>query len=86
MSLAAVEVKIKDLWEDLTGEAKADIQEALDDARAEEQEVSAQVKAAIAKAKEDVNSALASAEAGAVSDVIAELEQKVIAILENLAK
>lgn len=89
MSLAAVEVKIKDLWEDLTGEAKADIEQALDDAKAEEQEVVQQVKAAITEAKLDAEAVIAAAEpelATSVRNLVAGLESKVIAILENLAK
>lgn len=89
MSLAAVEIKIKDLWEDLTGEAKADIQQALDDAKAAEAEVVQQVKAAIAEAKLDAEAVIIAAEpelAASVRNLVVGLESKVISILENLAK
>jgi hypothetical protein len=85
MALAAVEAEISAWWHDLTGEARDDIQQALDDAKALEAGVSAEVKEAVAQAKQDVENALASAEPGAASDVISALEAKVIAILEKLA-
>jgi hypothetical protein len=84
MALAAVEAEISAWWHDLTGEARDDIQQALDDAKALEAGV-AEVKEAVAQAKQDVENALASAEPGAASDVISALEAKVIAILEKLA-
>jgi F0F1-type ATP synthase membrane subunit b/b' len=89
MSLAAVEAKIKVLWEDLTSEARADIQEALDDAKAAEAEVVQQVKAAITEAKLDAEAVITAAEpelAASVRNLVDGLESKVIAILGNLAK
>jgi hypothetical protein len=56
--LAALEAKIKLVWNDLTGEARAELEKALADAKADE----AQLKPLIGTFKTDLEGVLAAAE------------------------
>jgi hypothetical protein len=84
MSLATVESEITSWWHELTGEARAEIQKALDDAKAEEADVAAQLKTLIAAAKAAVEEAVTAAEPGiaaAVKTLVGQLEADVLKVL-----
>jgi F0F1-type ATP synthase membrane subunit b/b' len=79
--LAALEAKLKAFWHDLTGEARAELEKALADARAAE----AQLEPLLAAFRADLEKAVAGAEPGlkaAVEDLAAKLAADVAAILE----
>jgi hypothetical protein len=78
--LAALEARIRLVWHDLTGEARADLERALADAKAHE----AQLKPLVGAFRTDLEEAIAAAEPGlksAAESLVAKLAADVAAIL-----
>jgi hypothetical protein len=78
--LAALEAKLGTFWHDLTGEARAELEKALADAK----DAEAQLKPLLAAFGTDLEKAVAGAEPGlkaAVEDLVAKLAADVAAIL-----
>jgi hypothetical protein len=78
--LAVLEARIRAFWHDLTGEARAELEQALADAKTDE----AQLEPLISAFKADLESAIAAAEPGlrkAVEDLVAKLAADAAALL-----
>ncbi len=75
---AAIEAKIKAYWNELTGEARADLEKALDDVKAR----AAQFGPLIAQAKADVGQVIAEVE----PEVKAAVEARLAQLAEDAAK
>jgi hypothetical protein len=78
--LAALEAKLEAVWHDLSGEARTELEEALDDAKEDE----AQVRPLIAAFRADLEGIVASAEPGlkkAAGDLVAKLAADAAALL-----